>query len=168
MERRDVLKLGASAAAVLAASPLLAALPPAKLGHPITANVDRISIPGVPNKNGRIYPREVWERVIEQEKIRLAARRLLVHSWAAPGITPHGWDRQIASVVGVATGITLANEVWVTWEVLQTEETRRWGAVIERGMYDMRASGHGSVRDGVVQADFAVESLVIMPEGMGA
>lgn len=173
MERRDVLKLGASAAAVLAASPLLAAIPPLSSEEKrsltsLTMVGDRISVPGVPNKNGRIYPRDVWERAIAQEQTRLAARHMLVHSWTAPGISPRGWENSLQSVVGVVTGIILGAEVWATWEPLQTPEALRWGEIITQGLYDMRASGRGSVRAGVVQDDFVLERLVIMPAGMGA
>lgn len=166
MERRDVLKLGVGAAALVAAAPAVAAIAPAAVDSGLHG--DRISIPGVPNKNGRIYPRSVWEKVIELERERIATRRLLVHSWAAPGIRPDGFENSLESVVGVVTGLLVGWTTWVTWETLQTPMGLNWAPLIAAGKYDIRASGRGTVRDGVVQDDYRIERLVIMPAGMGA
>ena len=72
---------------------------------------------GVPNHNGRIYPRELWERVIAEHQPEIDARRMLVGVREADGRLPIDINHLGAIVTKMAIE---DDQVMIDVEILDT------------------------------------------------
>jgi hypothetical protein len=123
-----------------------------------------------PNKNGRIYPRRLWEEIIAEQSERVSGRQLPVYSRV--DTYP---KYAVNSMVGIVTRLyTFDRFVAIDWEVLPTETGKTWLPLIETGNYDIRPAGRGTVYHHklsgfyYVDQDYQLEHMSIMEAGLGA
>jgi hypothetical protein len=113
-----------------------------------------------PNKNNRIYPREVLERIAADINAKLIP--LTIGNGECSNI-----DIKIEDMVGIAKeAFVKNNELYITFEKLKTPKAK----ILENlgGRYDIYPAGIGSTEDfsdkpSVVNVDYHIHSFSIVP-----
>jgi hypothetical protein len=104
---------------------------------------------GVPNHNGRIYPRELWERMIAEHQPEIDARRMLVGFLETDGKLRYDPDHigAIVTKMGIED-----DQVMIDVEILDTNLGRI--LTLPTDLIEVYPTGSGTVdKDGVVNGD---------------
>lgn len=135
----------------------------------------RVQYADKPNQNNRVYPRKIWERILDDPKIleSLREKRML-------GTLDHPSDGKTtlenASHVITALQLKEDGEIVGRIQVLNTPKGQVLKALCEDGIsWGISSRGNGSLKDGpnglkYVQEDFALETFdaVYNPSTFGA
>lgn len=117
-----------------------------------------VSPVGEPNRNGHVYPRALWERVIAEKQPDIDARRMLVTMSNSDGRISYSNPDQIG---GIVTKLMVEdNQLLVDVELLNTGLGRVMALPTDR--LEVTPSGFGSVDEhGVVRDDYKLSALVV-------
>jgi len=115
-----------------------------------------VSPVGVPNRNGRIYPHELWERVIAERQPDIDARRMLVGIYD-DGKISFGPDH----VGGIITRMAIEDDqLMIDVELLETNLGRV--LALHTNLFEVTPMGSGHVgENGVIKDDYKLAGFTV-------
>jgi ABC-type proline/glycine betaine transport system ATPase subunit len=110
--------------------------------------------------SGRIYPREVWEKEIARLQGQVGDGRFFAT------VDNEGESSvNLAKVAGLVKGMKLeGDDVETSIEILDTPKGELVKKLVQHGEVEFKSCGVGTVTEGVVQDDFRMTNVSIVPK----
>ena len=109
--------------------------------------------------SGRMYPKEVFEREIRRLQTKADEGALFAT------VDNDSTQLELSKIAGCVRKLTLEDdEIQAEIELFQTSPAAKIRALLSAGEVELKPSGYGTLKDGVVQDDYRMSHVAIIPK----